>query len=184
MTDDIQSTRLGDLLGPQTTARLTQTVADAAGKTEGLAQCGPLLHGAVEQAVTLALDMDVLAFLADAWSTAKAIHDLKAQDPTKPDAVSIVKLGKHSITRELKPVVHVQLGAETRVPLNIAMALIGTFQGIELSVGAGGILAVGSGTCDLSVDFRLSGESLGNPTTLKTWKLPGEHRFTPPIAVP
>jgi len=181
--DTAQSTKLGDLLGPDTTAAMTQSVADAAAKTESLAHCGPLLHGAVAQAVQSTLDLDVLAFLADAWSTASQIHDLKSVDPANPGAVAIVKLGKHSITRELKPVIHVRLGAETHVPLDIAVALIGSFQGIELSVGGGKILGVGSGSCDLSVDFRLAGQSLGTPRALKSWKLPGEHRFNPPVAI-
>ena len=182
MTDEIPSTRLGDLLGAKTVQSLTQTVADVAMKTGSLASAGPLLKGAVEQAVGAALDMDVLAFLADAWTTAREIHALKK--PDRPDAVSIVKLGKHSITRELKPVVHVRIGAETDVPLDIALALIGAFEGIELSVGGGAILAVGSGACNLSLEFRLAEETVGEPVKLGAWKLPGEHRFTPPVAIP
>jgi hypothetical protein len=182
MTADLPSAKLGDILGPETSASLSRTVSDAARKADALAGAGPLLDGAIAQAMKSALDFNVLAFLADGWSTAKQIHELAHTG--KPGSVAIVKLGKHSITREMKPVVHVRLGVETNVPIDLSIQLTGTFDGIELSVGNGGILAVGSGTCGLALDLKLAGQPLGNTRKLATWKLPGEHRFAPPIAVP
>lgn len=186
MTDPQNGLWLDEALGPEGTDALAQRLADAGAKDKKLQTPlipEPMLRAAVMAALKPILHVDVLAFLAESWRTADEIRAARVTDP--PDKPVIVKLAKHSITRELKPVIEVTIGAPMRVPLDVTIALTGTFDGLALSIASGCVQSVGAGKCDLAMQVKLAGEAtLEKPVTLKTWKLPGEHRFTPPLSIP
>jgi hypothetical protein len=141
----------------------------------------PLLRNAVINALMKALHVDFLGLFADGWSVANELHAYKHPDP--PGRVAIVTLGKHQVSRDLKPVVTIHYGAQHSLPLDMAFLIVGTFKGIELTLGGGEIIAVGSGHCDLSIQLLLDGKEAGTEKAIKDWKLPGSHAFEPGIPI-
>ncbi len=184
MTDSETGPWLDEILTPEDAAKFAQSLAEKSAQNAAFGGFAPeLVRGALAKAVTSSLHLDVFATLVEGWRTANEIRAHRVPDPDHPGAVAVVKLGKHSITRELRPVVTIGLGAGLRHPLDVAVALTGTFQGIELSIADGCIQAIGAGTCELSIAFTLGGETLDGPPP-KSWKLPGAHRFVPPLPIP
>jgi hypothetical protein len=162
---------LDRVLGPDGMEKLGRRIAEAG--AEGESQ---LFRGAVASEVKSCLHVDVLAFLADGWRTAGEIRDAARDGGT-----TVLKLGAHSVSREMKPVLTI---SGLRKPLDIAVVFTGTFEGVELSVADGALAGLGSGTCDLEIAFELAGRPLQDPITLKQWKMPGEYRFDPPLPIP
>ncbi len=158
--------------------RLARRIADASAKDETLKSLGSLslFQGAVADAVKPCLHIDLLAFFAEGWRTAQEIR--AARDG---DGVTILKLGSHAVTREIRPAIAI---SGIRKPLDMSFVFTGSFEGIELSIANGALASVGSGTCDLTIEFDLAGRALQDPVTLTKWKLPGEYRFDPPLEIP
>lgn len=90
--------------------------------------------------------------------------------------------GSTGTARDL-PVIVPDLGTEHRFPIDAALTIEGTFRGIELSIRDAAIIGVASGKCDVSVQLKLSGYPVGNPTIAKELPLPGDHRFEPALAI-
>ncbi|MBV8978662.1 MAG: hypothetical protein JO261_08535 [Alphaproteobacteria bacterium] len=166
---------LDSVLGPESSDALAAQLAKAGAKDNSLSAMS-LFEGAVANAVKSCLHVDLLALLAEGWRTAQEIHAAK----TAP-GVTVLKLANHQIKREIKPVLKID-GIDK--PLEASVVVAGHFKGIELSIANGAIVSVGSGHCDITLEFDLAGEALQDPTTLKDWQLPGEHRFDPPLPIP
>ena len=187
MTRSSQPIFLSDLFDANDKAALERQVAEAVvsdGALKGLVAGNAALSGAIVKAVTGAMHFEPLAVLAEGWRTARAIHAYR--DPAKypPDTTAILKLGKHSIERDIKPEITIKLGADQHFPLDLAMTLSGVFEGIELFIRNGKILAVGSGTCHLALSFKVAGHGVTERKTLATLKLPGAYEFVQPLAIP
>ena len=176
MTKD--SLWLDAMLGPEGSDTLAKQLARVGAKDKSLAAMSALslFQGAVAEAVKSCLHVDLLALLAEGWRTAQEIRAAKTAD-----GVTVLKLGSHQIKREIKPVLKIN-GMDK--PLDASVVVAGEFEGVELSIADGAIVSVGSGHCDVTLEFDLGGEALQDPMTLKDWKLPGEHRFDPPLPIP
>jgi len=178
MSDPSTSYYLDAALGPEGSQTLARRIADAAAKRKDIQGAAALamFAGAVATAIQAALHIDLIALFSEGWSTAQGVRNAK-----RADGLSILKLGKHSVTRTLKPVITL---SGMRQPLDMAIVLTGAFEGVALSVGREGIVSLGSGKCNVSVGLMLMGQQAGDPMTLQTWELPGERRFDPPLPLP
>ena len=178
---------LDDLLHDDDLAALKKQVAAAiAGDSQlkAMADATPTLGGVVGEKLVSSLHLDPVAVLADGWCTAKAIHGWRDPEKTPPGKPQVLKLGKHSIARDIRPTITVKLGAEHSFPLNLAVTLSGIFEGVELTIAGGKIRSVGCGTCQLAIGFKVGGRPVTEPKTLTSFKLPGEYVFAQPLAIP
>lgn len=186
MTGERRILWLDEHFGKDALAEVVGTIAEngATDKAFGaFARTPELLRHAIADAVTSGLHIDVLGVIAEGWITAEEIEAYRVTAPENVGKVAVLKLAKHSITRELRPVVTIGLGKSIRVPIDIAAALTGTFEGIALSIADGCIRSVGAGTCELSLEIMLAGKSLGGPPP-KSWTLPGVYAFDPALHIP
>ncbi len=167
-------------------ARLTaQAGAAAAAGAQALSLGGsPMVTQSIAELVGSSLHLDLLALFAEGWASAAKIRDYRDAKKHPAGTLAVLKLGAHSIKREVKPVIVIDLGGAHRFPVDVAIEIKGSFRGIELSIQDSEITAVGSGTCDIGVEPKLAGVAVCEPIILKSWKLPGRRVFKTPIKIP
>ncbi len=176
---------LDTLLDDDTKTDVEKRAAEAADKDYALRRLTaglPLLRDIVARAVSACLHVDPLSILADAWCTADDIRTYRdaVGANTKP---VVLKLGGHSIERDIRPVITVEAGAAKSFALDMAVTLGGAFEGVELSILKGKLISVGAGTCSLSLRLK-AGEQAATPwKTLKSIQLPAEYRFAQPLQI-
>lgn len=175
---------LDDMVDATTYAEIAQRTSEAADRDAGLRRlmaATSLLRHAVERAVAAALRVDPLQLLADGWATADDIRAFKAAG--RPGQPVVLKLGAHSMERDLKPAITVDMGARRRFNLDMALTVTGAFEGVEISIVEGRLVSVGAGTCSLSLCVKVAGTAVAPDKTLKSLHLPAEYRFLQPIAL-
>jgi len=175
---------LDDLIDPVTRGDLEKQVALAAEKDRGLRSlmlATPILKGAILRAVTACLHVDPLALLADGWCTAKDIR-IAAREVRKSDKPLVLKLASHSIERDIRPAIKVNIGKEHSFDLDVGLGLAGHFDGLELTIADSKLVSVGSGTCKLVLQTSVAGHTVMS-RDLKTITLPGEYLFAQPPAL-
>ncbi|MGZ3306605.1 MAG: hypothetical protein ACXU8U_12160, partial [Asticcacaulis sp.] len=156
--------------------------ADKDARLRKLMTGSSLLRHAITRAISASLHVDPLQTLADGWSTAQDIRAFKdAANPTGKPVV--LRLGAHSIERDLKPALTIDLGAQKRFNLDIALALSGSFNGVEISILQGKLISVGTGTCAFSLCVKALGQQATQWKTLKSIVLPAEYRFLQPLSL-
>ncbi len=141
----------------------------------------PILRGAIIRAVMICLHFDPLVLLADGWCTARDIRACRNTDKATGKPV-VLKLGAHSIERDMQPAVKVDLGSEKSFVLDIGLSLAGNFKGVELTISDSKLVSVGSGICSLSLQIKVAGRTVVSKD-LKALDLPGEYRFAQPLAL-
>lgn len=172
---------INDLLTPEARQRLEAQITRAADKDRALRRFlngVPLAKGLIRAALDTALRSDPFALLAEGWRTSKDIRTFYQGERAQLGEPVVVKLAAHDIERDLTPEVVIHVGAERHFPLRLALTLCGAFEGVELSILDGDLIAVGSGRCHLSLKLRVAGRTLES-LTLGKLTLPGEHRLTP-----
>jgi len=137
----------------------------------------PILRGAINRAIMACLHFDPLALLADGWCAAR---DIRAS--RNAGKAVVLKLGAHSLSRDMQPAVTVDVGSEKRFVLDIGLGLIGAFDGVEVTISDSKLVSVGSGTCRLSLQIRVANRTVVS-RDLQTLDLPGEYRFAQPLAL-
>jgi dihydroxyacetone kinase DhaKLM complex PTS-EIIA-like component DhaM len=180
MTLTAEALWLDDLLDGSTRVDIEKQLVGAIDKDRtlrNLVVATPILRGAIIRAVMACLHFDPLALLADGWCTARDIRACRNAD--KP---VVLKLGAHSIERDMHPAVTVDLGSEKSFALDVGLSLAGNFKGVELTISDSKLVSVGSGTCSLSLQIKVAGRTVVNQD-LKTLELPGEYRFAQPLAL-
>lgn len=176
---------LDELLPAEALRQLGGAIGACAGTAaRGLPMtASPMVAGAIQDLVASALHLDVLALLAQGWGLAAEIRGYRDTSKHPKGSVGVVKLGAHSIQRDVKPVIVLDFGGSHRFPVDVAIRLEAAFRGVELSIQDACITAVGCGSCDLSVQPRIAGNALCDARRLEAWRLPGRHTFAPPIAI-
>lgn len=176
---------LDDMVDADTFADIEKHAAETADKDARLRKLmagSSLLRHAISRAISNALHIDPLQLLADGWSTADDIRAFNdAGHPTGKPVV--LRLGAHSIERDLKPALTIDLGAQRRFDLDIALALSGAFNGVEISILQGKLISVGAGTCGFSMCVKALGQPVTQWKTLKSFALPAEYRFMQPLSL-
>lgn len=142
-----------------------------------------LVKQAIDATVASALHVDLIALLAEGWVLAGDIKAYGDRTVHPRGSTSILKLGKHDIERDIKPVVTIDLGGSHRFPVDLTIAVTGTFEGVEIAIRDAAIVSVGSGRCSVTVTLRVAHETIWTES-LADWRLPGLHMFEKPIAIP
>lgn len=172
-----------DLLTPEAQKRLEAQITRAADKDRALRRFlngVPLARGIINAALDTALRADPFALLAEGWRTSKDIRKFHEGERAQLGEPVVLKLAAHDIERDLMPEVVIDVGAERRFPLKLALTLSGAFEGVELSILDGDLISIGSGQCRLSLKVRVAGRTVES-LTLGKLSLPGEHRLTPAL---
>jgi hypothetical protein len=166
--------------------QLKAKIAEAATLGGQAMAVGPtaIVDQAIDDTVQSALHLDLLALLAEGWTGASEIRAYRSTKAPPAGKAAVVRLGKHSVHRDVRPTIVVHFGVARRFPVDISVSVTGTFEGIELSIADGAITAVGTGTCQLSLQPKAGGANLGKPIVVHDWKLPGRYTFARPIAIP
>ncbi len=178
MTLTAEAIWLSDLLDATTRTDIEKQLNGAVDKDRvlrNLVVATPILRGAIIRAVMACLHFDPLVLLAEGWCTARDIRACRNADKVTGKPV-VLKLGKHSIERDMYPAVTVDLGSEKSFDLNVGLNVAGTFEGIELTISDAKLVSVGSGICGLSLQIKVAGRTVVSKD-LKTLELPGEYRF-------
>ncbi len=176
---------LDTVLGPDAATDIGSAIAATANLgARGLdIASSALVKQAIDTTVAAALHVDLIALLAEGWVLARDIADYGDPEKHPEGTTAVLKLGEHSVERDIKPVITIDLGTTHRFPVDLVIGVTGTFRGIEIAIRDAAILSVGSGTCDIAVGLTLAGKDLWT-RTLADWRLPGVHVFTRPIAIP
>ena len=175
---------LDDLLESETLTDIEKQLVKAIDKDRTLHDlviATPILRAAIVRAVMKCLHVDPLAVLADGWCAARDIRACRNADKATGKPV-VLKLGLHSISRDMRPAIIINLGSEKRFTLGLTLGLAGIFEGVELTISESKLVSVGSGTCNLSLQIKVAGRTVIS-RTLKTLALPGEYRFAEPIVL-
>jgi hypothetical protein len=131
------------------------------------------------------LDCDLLEVLAGAWARAAPLAALADPDKHPPGERSVIELGKHDVSRELKPVIAVTVASCPCVELNFLLVVAAHVGGVRLSVVDGHIVGGDLGELWASVQLSFEGVPLHPPTESAKVAIPGEFHFAPPgIAIP
>ncbi len=184
MTLTTEAIWLSDLLDVPTRTDIEKQLNGAVEKDrvlQNLVIATPILRGAIIRAVMACLHFDPLVLLAEGWSTARDIRACRNADKATGKPV-VLKLGAHSLSRDMHPAITVNLGSEKSFALDVALSLTGMFEGVELTISESKLIAVGSGTCSLSLQIKVAKRTVVS-RELKTLELPGEYRFAQPLAL-
>jgi len=174
---------LDDLLDAETRLDIERQLNSAVDKDRilrNLVVATPILRGAIIRAVMRCLHFDPLALLAEGWCSARDIRACRNADKATGKPV-VLKLGRHSIERDMHPTVTIDLGSEKSFDLNVGLSVAGYFEGIELTINNARLIAVGAGTCSLTLQIKVAKRTIVS-RELKTLELPGEYRFAQPLA--
>lgn len=183
MTLTTEAIWLDDLLDGPTRTDIEKQLVGAVDKDRvlrNLVIATPILRGAIIRAVMACLHFDPLVLLADGWCTARDIRACRNADKTGKPVV--LKLGAHSIERDMHPAVTIDLGSKKSFALDIGLSLAGHFKGVELTIRETNLVSVGSGTCTLTLQIKVAGRTVVSKD-LKALDLPGEYRFAQPLAL-
>lgn len=142
----------------------------------------PLVKDKIADALDEKLGAGLLGWIAHGWSAARELKSLKAT--AKPGERMFLKLGKHKLSGNLKPVVKIALGAAEVATLAFDMPLTAAINATSLVVRDGRIIGLGGGTCEITLEILYQGANLSGDLPLKTIELPGSYPFDPGIAIP
>lgn len=144
----------------------------------------PLLRSRIADAIAQALEGDKLPWLAQAWSTAKALQAYKDEGKYPRGTQSFVKLGEHSIEGQLHPTVAVSVNGAEVGALEFTVPITADMNAVSLSVLDGAITGCGGGDCTLSASLHWREFELCEKFGLGSFTLPGKFEFAKPIAIP
>jgi len=108
-----------------------------------------LLAPEIANKLSAGLHIDVLAFLAEGWYAALELDECRKQSLAAPTSSVIAKLGRHIVSRELKPNIVGTYGARQAFDVDAAVVLAGVFEGIELAFEKGRLVSRVLGNANL-----------------------------------
>jgi hypothetical protein len=184
LTPAAEALWLDGLLDTETRSNIEKQINGAIDKDRSLrnlVMTTPILRGAINRAIMACLHFDPLALLADGWCAARDIRASRNAGKGTGRPV-VLKLGPHSLSRDMQPAVTVDVGSEKSFVLDIGLSLAGSFEGVELTISDSKLVSVGSSTCRLSLQIRVAGRTVVS-RDLQTLELPGEYRFAQPLAL-
>ena len=126
------------------------------------------------------LDCDLLDILARAWAEAAALAEFADPQKHPPGERSVVELGEHEFSRELRPVVAVTIGSCPCVELEFVLALSAHVGGVRLSIVDGHIVGGDLGELWAGAQLSYQGTPLHPPSESRKIEIPGDFRLRPP----
>ena len=139
----------------------------------------------LNEAVKSVLDCDLLAVLGGAWAKAPSLAGFADPAVHPPGERSMIELGEHDVTRELKPVIAITLGACPSVELTFQFMLAAHIGGVRLAIVDGHL--VGGDLGELWASGQLSYQDIPLHPQQESARIgaPGQFSFPPPgIKIP
>lgn len=137
---------------------------------------GSQLNGALAQA----LDHDVVAVLAKGWASADLLAEFANSGTQAADGQSVVELGAHELSRELKPVIAVTIGSCPCVEIEFGFTVSANFGGVQLCIVDGHITGGQTGEAWASAQLSCQGVPLHDAAESRKLPIPVAFQFDPP----
>jgi hypothetical protein len=151
----------------------------------GMKLAWDFVGGQLQNAIKSVLDCDLLEILGGVWAKAAPLADLADPAKNPPGKRSVVKLGKHDISRDLKPVVAVTIGTCPCVELNFTLALAAHVSGVRLWILDGYLIGGDLGELWASAQLSYEGVALHPAQESTKFGVPGEFNLASPgIKIP
>ena len=134
----------------------------------------------LERALEQALDRDLMEVIATGWAKADLLASFA--DPARPGARdrSVIELGAHDLTRELKPVIAVTIGSCPCVEIAFGLTVTANFGGVQLSIADGHITGGRAGEAWASAQLSCEGVPLHDAAETRKMPIPGAFQFAAP----
>jgi len=144
----------------------------------------PMLRSGIVDAILDVVQSDKLPWIVKGWAKAKELRGFKDETKFPPDKISYLKLGKHELGGELKPVVTVNLDGQPLTEIEFTAPVLAKLNAVSISIQGGKITGMGGGECQFSVGLELAGTKLFEPVDLGKLSLPGKITLQDPIEIP
>ena len=116
-------------------------------------------------AVRDTLNVDIFDEIARAWLTAVELSQYTDEKKYPPEQTQRVFLGKHTVKRELHPVLAIRVGSRDLLKLRFTLELGAEFRSAQLDIRAGRIVALGAGECFVSLQLKYGAHNLHRAIT-------------------
>jgi hypothetical protein len=137
---------------------------------------GSRLSDALEQA----LDCDLMEIFVKGWATSDLLVEFAANGGHVAGEHSVVELGAHELTRELKPVIAVTIGSCPCVEIEFGFAVSANFGGVQLTIVDGHIIGGRTGEAWASAQLSCQGVPLHDASESRKLPIPGAFQFDAP----
>lgn len=127
-----------------------------------------------------ALDCDVMEVLAKGWASADLLADFANSGTQSAGGRSVVELGAHEISRELKPVIAVTIGSCPCVEIEFGFTVSAHFGGVQLSIVNGHITGGQAGEGWASAQLSCEGVPLHDAAETRKLPIPATFQFDEP----
>lgn len=125
-----------------------------------------------------ALDRDLMEVLAKGWASADLLAEFAGGRAVGER--SVVELGAHELSRELKPVVAVTIGSCPCIEIEFGFAVSANFGGVQLSIVDGHITGVRTGEAWASAQLSCEGVPLHDSAETPKLPIPAAFEFDAP----
>jgi hypothetical protein len=132
------------------------------------------------KAMRSALDCDVFELLAQAWCTARELHEFSDRSKHPPEEISVLHLGDHKLKTNVEVVLDIAVGVISLPRLRFTVELAAHFRSAALSIRDGHITALASGDCSVSAQLKYRDTELHKPMESRKVTLPGRLPFRAP----
>ena len=142
---------------------------------------GTQMNGALGKA----LDCDLMEVLAEGWAGAELLADFAQSGSRSAGGRSVIELGGHDLSRELKPVIAITIGSCPCAKIEFEFTVSANFSGVQLNIVDGHI--TGGRTGEAWASAQLSCEGVPLHDAAETRKLPIPVEFTldaPGVPIP
>jgi hypothetical protein len=137
---------------------------------------GSEISGALGQA----LDCDLMEVLARGWATTELLSEFAGTGAPGAAERSVLELGAHDLTRELRPVLAVTIGACPCVEIEFGFMVSANFGGVQLTIADGHITGGRTGEAWASAQLSCQGAPLHDAAESRKLPIPGAFQFEAP----
>jgi len=113
--------------------------------------------GAIIAAIFALLDYNMIELLVDGWREHHDLADAARHTLAKPGSTELVALATHSIAVSQKPSVDLLLNGELVATVELELTLQFDISAAVAGVGAGMLIALHSGRCDITGTLTING---------------------------
>jgi hypothetical protein len=138
------------------------------------------IGGELQNALAQALDCDLMEMLARGWAQADLLTEFADSARHPAGERSIVEIGAHDCSRELKPVIAVTLGSCPCAELEFGLKVSANFGGVQLSIADGHITGGRTGEAWASAQLSFQGQPLHDAAQTRKVPIPGAFQFEAP----
>ena len=134
----------------------------------------------VGDALGQVLDCDLMELLAKGWAATELLSEFTDSVKHSPGERSVVEIGAHEVSRELKPVIAVTIGACPCVELEFGFTVCASFGGVQLSIVDGHITGGRAGDAWATAQLSCQGVPLHDAAETRKLPIPAAFEFDAP----